>query len=221
MNIIINLPCIKSMAWGGRSAFLLLFVDKLSISVFLAAAGSTLNVSSLPFLLSYEGGQSPRDIPSPTSLIRELVPSLIHCCKGSCCQFCPTEPYCLELGMFQMSWQTFLEKKRQHPTEATKRHSTGFHKRMNPQSKKPWEIKCCPPWDHGLGLASLRLSLQTVFIFLACIWHRHSHPNPSLVKSPIYGCGLTEVKKTTPMTATLWIINTTSMSFKSQQTDKC
>ena len=31
-------------------------MDKLSVSVFLAAAGSKLNVSSLPFLLSYEGG---------------------------------------------------------------------------------------------------------------------------------------------------------------------
>lgn len=79
MNIIINLPCIQSMAWGERSAFLLLFMDKLSVSVFLAAAGSKLNVSSLPFLLSYEEGQSPRDIPSLKSLIRELVPSLIHC----------------------------------------------------------------------------------------------------------------------------------------------
>lgn len=55
MDIIINLPHVQSMAWGGRSVFLLLFVDKSSVSVFLAAAGSKLNVSALPFLLSYEG----------------------------------------------------------------------------------------------------------------------------------------------------------------------
>lgn len=67
MNIIINFPDIQSIALKGRPTFLIFYVDKLSIAVFPAAVGSELNVSSFPFLLSHEVGQTPWNAPVQNS----------------------------------------------------------------------------------------------------------------------------------------------------------
>lgn len=120
MNIIINFPCIQSMAWRGRSAFLLLFVDKLSIPVLPAAVGSKINVSSLPFLLSHEGRQPLWDTPNPKSLIRELVPSLIPC-GGLLMPVLSHMTPLFRNGNVSDELVNLSRKKRQHSKEATKK----------------------------------------------------------------------------------------------------
>lgn len=54
MDIIISLPVFRVWPEEEDISFNV-FVDKTSVSLFLAAAGSKLNVSALPLLLSYEG----------------------------------------------------------------------------------------------------------------------------------------------------------------------
>lgn len=54
-------------ALKGSPTFLMFYVYKLSISVFPAAVGRELNVSSFPFLLSHEVGQTPWYVPVQNS----------------------------------------------------------------------------------------------------------------------------------------------------------
>lgn len=148
MNVIINLPHILSNALKGRPPLLMPFVDKLPVSVFPAAVGSELNVSSFPFPLSWKVAQTQRD----TSILR--IGPFPQSLQGLPVSILSLVMPLFRNGMFQRNWETFLEQRGtilRDPMEAAKMKSNWASQRSGPDWKAIGTQGSCSPRGYSSG----------------------------------------------------------------------